>query len=316
MEQMNSLVVEPATKPYLANRCAELFAARGMKHMVLNGTLWYRDREMVKPWGPASEEYQLHPEACREVLRELGGQMILMTDGFSSGADADGVSSETDGGWYAVICDKFTSMDQMSAKHRSEVKRGFRNCEVRRIDAQTTALEGYQTMAEACKSYGGPVPTVPPQAVWEEKIARNQAYADIMHYWGVYHKDKLVAFAENYVLGKTEVSYSSIKLHPDYLSLYPSYALIHKMNEHYLGSGYQYVNDGWRSIYHQTHIQHFLITKFGFRKAYANLRVHYRPLVHSLAVAGYPFRRILKKLDLRLGALFSLEQCRRASAEA
>ena len=310
MEQQSNPVVEQPTTSYMIGRCAELFAARGVKHVVLNGTLWYRDRLMIKAWGPECEDHQLHPEGCREILRKLGGQMVLMTDGFAPEVKAP----EAEAGWYAVICDKFTSMDRMNAKHRSEVKRGLRNCEVRRVDAQTVANHGYEVMVEACKTYQGTSPVVLPRQQWQENIARNQMYGDIMNYWGVYHDDNLVAFAENYILGKAEVAYSTIKLHPDYLSLYPSYALIYKMNEYYLGSGYQYVTDGWRSIYHQTQIQHFLITKFGFHKAYADLRVHYRPLVHSLAVAGYPFRRILKKLDLRLGALFSLEQCRRASA--
>ena len=48
------------------------------------------------------------------------------------------------------------------------------------------------------------------------------------------------------------------------------------MNNFYLNKqGFRFVNDGARSISHETNIQNFLIDKFKFRKAYCRMHVMY-----------------------------------------
>ena len=84
-------------------------------------------------------------------------------------------------------------------------------------------------------------------------------FEDIIHYWGVFHDNNLIAYSENLSFDDIEVAYSTIKFHPNFLKLYPSYALIYKMNEFYLkNKRFRYVNDGWRIIFHQSNIQSFL----------------------------------------------------------
>lgn len=127
---------------------------------------------------------------------------------------------------------------------------------------------------------------------------------------------RLIAFAQNLIFGKTEVNYSVLKFDPEFLKLYPSYALIHTMNRHYLQEeGFEYVNDGYRSILHDTNVQEFLIEKFGFEKAYTNLHLHYRQALRILMLASYPFRRSLSCLDRRLQAMYRLEECRRTRVQ-
>ena len=133
--------------------------------------------------------------------------------------------------------------------------------------------------------------------------------AETRHQWAAYCDGKMVAFAQNLIYEKQEVNYTHIKLHPEYLNRYSSYALTYRMNEYYLEQeGFEYVNDGFRSISHETKVQEFLIKKFGFEKAYTGLHIHYRfPLGHMLRIAS-PFRKVLTKAYPKANALFELDR--------
>ena len=109
-----------------------------------------------------------------------------------------------------------------------------------------------------------------------------------------------------------EVNYSTIKLNPQYLEFYPSYALIYQMNKYYLEQcGFEYVNDGFRSILHQSNIQNFLIKKFEFVKKYTNLKVHYKPFLSFAVSSTFPLKNILGNKFPKINAMLKLEEIRR-----
>jgi len=86
------------------------------------------------------------------------------------------------------------------------------------------------------------------------------------------------------------------------------------MNEYYLKEHqFAYVNDGFRSILHDTSIQEFLIKKFGFRKVYLKLHIQYHPLFGIFMKLAFPFRKFIAKFDARFNALFELERIHRKS---
>jgi hypothetical protein len=293
-------------------RYAQLCEVEGSRFLVRNGGLFaFINPYTVAPLGPVMWDYQLAPDEASRVLASMRGRILLLTGGFSSGACDQ---------WYAVICDRFTPLDEMKSKARGEIRRGLRQCEVRRIDGVFLADNGYEVMVEACKSYGAYQGTIPSEARFRKSAIEKHAFDDLVHYWGVFDRStgKLIAFSENRVFGRIEAAYITIKLHPESLSLYAGYALVHTMNEYYLAQeGFQYVNDGWRSVLHETQVQDFLIRKFAFRRQPSCLRVFYRGGLSALMKAAYPFRGVLRKADQRLAAMFALEEISRAcSAKA
>ena len=73
------------------------------------------------------------------------------------------------------------------------------------------------------------------------------------------------------------------------------------MNKYYLKEkGLAYVNEGTRSILHETNVQSFLIEKFKFRKAYCRLHIQYHPLVSLIVFLLYPFRFIIVRSNIPL----------------
>jgi len=285
-------------------RYAEMLAAKRKPFALVDGQLFVRQEQWITPFGPAAQQFTVTPSQTRDLLKKLGGWWVSWTEGFGPEAAA----SE----WYAVICRHFTPLDKLPAKRRYEVNRGLKNCEVRQVDAAEIAQNGHAVHVAALIGYSvGNAGSVPTVKEFSERVLTDAPFADVKHHWAVYHEGRMIAFAQCYLYGRTEVDYTLIKLHPQHLGLYPAYALIHRMNEFYLGAqGFGYVNDGWRSIFHETGVQDFLIQKFNFEKAPANLRVQFRPPLGALLHISTPLHAMLSRREKRFKAVLELRRLR------
>lgn len=211
--------------------------------------------------------------------------------------------------WY-VIKDSFGGMEELSGNTRSKVRRGLKNCIVRKVHKQQIAEEGYGVYTEAFKHYVS-IKTPLTKTQFEIYIAEQND-----DFWAVYHQKKMIAYSQNRIEGNS-VNYAIIKFHPDYLKYYPSYALFYTMNEYYLNQkDFLYVNDGSRSISHETNIQTFLIDKFKFRKSFVKLIVIYRWDIEMMVRLLYPFRHYLYKINVKaikkIAVILRQEEIRRS----
>jgi hypothetical protein len=283
-------------------RYREMLVAKRKPFALVDGQLFARQQRWIAPVGPAARRYSLTREQARGLQKKLGGWWVSWTEGFCAEADV--------ARWYAVISRQFVPLEKMPAKRRYEVQRGLKNCEVRRVDAAEIARNGYETHVAAMKSYaGGQHVYVPSRTDFSARVLTDAPFADIKHHWAAYHQSRMVAFAQCWLYDRTEADYTLIKLHPECRPLYAGYALVQRMNEFYLrDQGFEYVNDGWRSILHETAVQDFLIGKFNFEKAAARLCVEFRPPFNALLKVSSSLHPILRKLDRRVAAIFELRQ--------
>lgn len=123
------------------------------------------------------------------------------------------------------------------------------------------------------------------------------------------------AFSENLVRDGATF-YVTMWFSQPALRKYAAYALIHSMNRHDLNErGLDYVADGARSISHKTAIHDFLIEKFRFRRAYAQLHVVYPNWLGRGVRCLYPLRGVFSAaeggLARKLSVLFEQERLRR-----
>lgn len=292
-------------------RHAELYEKQGSQVYIFKDILWKEYQRMVIPVGPAKLNF-LHNikkfEEMKILLQKFPkALMVRTTDGFNNKNPCKE--------WFAVVNSKFIDLEDLSINTRSKVRRGLKNCNVEMVDAKFIAEHGYKVYISALKNYKGVILSA---NITEEQYKRNitltKDFDDIVHYWGVFRSNKLIAYSLNYIYDNIEANYSTIKFHPDFLKLYPSYALIYIMNKFYLKDRlFEYVNDGFRNILHQTNIQEFLIEKFGFKQAFTKLEIFYRsPIFYYLSVT-FPLRKIFSKTSPKLSALYKLEEIRRKS---
>ncbi|MCF6245173.1 MAG: hypothetical protein L3J43_09065 [Sulfurovum sp.] len=216
--------------------------------------------------------------------------------------------------WY-VVKDKFKDMEELSGNTKSKVRRGLKHCVVKKVMCQEIATKGYATYKNAFDGYHTHLKPMS-QKVFHDNIVKTSTY----DFFAVYEKEseKMIAYSSNIIDGDV-CNYTTIKFHPKYLKLYPSYALFYEMNKYYLkDKGFRYVHDGARSISHDTNIHTFLVQKFKFRKAYCRLHVVYRVEVKLAVMVLYPFRNILKFFNHsfinKISALLKQEEIRRSFA--
>lgn len=249
-----------------------------------NGTEWFVYQGVLLPKTPPHIQISLTRDEAKRLLKKSNALLLRYTTEWD----------RREGEFWYVIKDSFGGMEELSGNTRSKVRRGLKNCTVRKVHKEQIVEEGYEVYKEAFKHYTS-IKT--PLSKMQFKVYIAERNDD---FWAVYHHDKMIAYSQNRIEGES-INYAIIKFHPDYLKLYPSYALFYTMNEYYLNQkDFLYVNDGARSISHETNIQTFLIDKFKFRKSFVKLVVIYRWDIRVLVRLLYPLRHYLYAINVKV----------------
>ncbi len=248
------------------------------------GVKWYHYQGALLPRVPPHQEIRLSRQEQKELLKLSETIFLRYTDEWN----------REDGEFWFVIKEYFGGLEELSANTRSKIRRGQKRNIARRVDAEHIAKFGYEVYKSAFEKYDTFIKPID-QKHFKERILSNQ----MLEYWGVFDKEssRLVAYSENFIEDNM-CHYSTIKFHPDFLKHYTSYILIYEMNRYYLEEKkMRYVNDGARSISHETNVQKFLMEKFKFTKAYVKLNIAYRWNVGMMVKMLYPLRALVKKID-------------------
>lgn len=210
--------------------------------------------------------------------------------------------------WY-VIHDTPMLIQDYSKNTRSKIRRGLKRCKVKLVDKKELKERGFAAYRKAFLRYKT---NVYPKSYQDFKDEID-SLEGVWHFWAIYNSDNiLIGYSQNRIF-ENYCDYSTVKFHPDYLNLYPSYALFFTMNHYYLNQhNFKYVNDGAKSMSHDTNIQNFLMQKFKFRKAYCKLHLRYRPIVKLIINILFPFKFLISKIQVgifqKINVLLNHEQ--------
>lgn len=268
--------------------------------------IWQKYQGSLIPKIPPHKEINLTKIESSELLSISKAYLLRYTNEW-----------DRDGGefWY-VIKDKFVSMEEMSRKCRTQIRKGLNNCLVNKVDNEVIAKYGYEVYINAFKKYNTPMKPISKEDFTESAL--NSGYDS----WAVFTKDDsnlMIAYMQLRVQDNICNRITS-KFHPSYLKLRPSEALNFEIDKYYLKEkGSLYINNGARTISHDTNIQDYLIRKFKYRKAYCRLNVKYRKDIMLIANMLYPFREIISNINLDFASsiktLLKQEEIRRSYDE-
>jgi hypothetical protein len=214
--------------------------------------------------------------------------------------------------WH-VIQDTPLEINDYSPKTRNQIRRSLKKCNVKKVKKEEIIKFGYNSYYSAFQKYN----TYLSPLSEDEFICSILLLGAEWEFWGIYDlNEMMIGYSQNKIV-KDYCDYSIMKFHPDYLKSRPSEALIYTMNQYYLNErNFRYINDGARSISHDTNIQEFLIKKFKFRKAYCKLNIIYNSRIGFLVKFLYSFRLPLKLLNfgpfVKLNILLNQEKIRRS----
>lgn len=216
-------------------------------------------------------------------------------------------------GWWYVIKDAPFDINSLKAKRRYEINKGKKNFVVRKIDPSKYVEELYQVLVCALKS-------------WPEKYRPNIKKDNFEKDIDKWSKDIVYAgFARN---TNEMCGFAYLKKYPGHLEfsilrVKPEkerdginaaiVAGILEDNNEKIGKNF-YINDGARSVRHETAFQDYLEKYFGFRKAYCKLHVFYRFPLNIVVRVLFPLRKKIKsesKIGSMLCAILKMEDFRR-----
>ncbi|MDU6359648.1 MAG: hypothetical protein E6590_06710 [Clostridiales bacterium] len=219
--------------------------------------------------------------------------------------------------WWYLIKDNEIDLSKLKSKRRYEITKGLKNCDVKKISPRVYAKEIYEVYNNAFENYKNAG-----QSIEKEKFissCEGHETTQEIEYWGAFDKEtqKLVGYALNHVY-EEYVNFTTMKFDPQYLSKAISAALVYTMIVEYLNvKNKKYINDGERSIRHDTNFQDYLVKYFEFRKAYCKLNVEYKNLVKLVVNILYPFRAHIQRfpensITHNINSLLQQESIRRS----
>lgn len=223
-------------------------------------TPWERQGQALTPlWMP----HQWKPQARSDVRRALaqtGAAFAQWTEGWDTSPCE----------WWYICCDDGEyDLSRLQKGPRSHVRRGLAQCEVRTVDPQWFAQNGYPVYRAAFRHYGSKPSLSESGFVQEFTIHARYPGRET---WGAFVAGKLVAWVSCLVIGDAAIS-SSSKSDPAYFQARPNNALLYVLTRHYLQDrGLKYVSAGARVLRHQTNVQDFK-EHMGYRRVYCRLQL-------------------------------------------
>jgi hypothetical protein len=211
----------------------------------------------------------------RAALRETGALLAQWTEGWDT-APCD---------WWYVCCDrKDYDISSLRKAARYDVRRGLQQCQVRKVDAEWFASNGFPVYSAAFRHYG-----TTPGLTETEFVDEFRAHATYpgRETWGAFMNDRLIAWESCIVIDDAVVS-ASAKCDPAYFIARPNNALVYVLTRHYLRERrLRYVTSGSRVLLHATNVQAFN-EKMGYRKVYCPLRTELGSIVAFLTMLRLP----------------------------
>jgi hypothetical protein len=276
----------------------------GYRWFVSNECFWRKHHGAVIPLSMPHALSGMNETSARSIINAHGGYFIRWESAFDQ---------RKDGPWWHIIKSESEDLRSLSGNTRSKIRRASKRY-ITRLAPRSEIIEtGYRVYFAAYSRYK----TFEPVMEESDFRAAVSELPDETEFWIVetVQSGEMVAFSENLVRDGA-CFYLTMWYNPESLRQYASYLLIHEMNRHYLNhEGLLYVSDGARNISHQTGIHDFLVSKFHFRRAYANLHVVYAKWLLPVVYLLYPFRRVIDKIALpsaqKITVLLEQESIRR-----
>jgi len=277
----------------------------GYKFFKINGYYWRKHLSSLIPLSMPHVECDLSVANAKKILKQNNVHFIRWDTNFDSAGPAM---------WWHVIKDEKEDIAKLPKKARNQVRRGLKEFKVQVSNRGLIVSQGYTVYKETFKTYNT-IENPYSKLEFQDAILTMPVETE---FWSVEDKNNgdFVGFSENLVRDGA-CFYMSIWILPEAMKCYASYALFYEMNKYYLNdTKLKYVSDGSRSISHNTNVHDFLISKFGFRKAYSTLNVAYSNVLYFFIFLFFPFRQSIKKLPWRLfqkiSIVLSQEEIRRS----
>lgn len=249
------------------------------------GIPWRKYKGVLRPLSVPHVEPQLSSGEMRRLLKQAKVPLAIWTYDFDI--------EETE--WWWVIGKRPYSLACLRQKARYNIRHGLKRCSVQRISGSTLANTGYGCYKSAMRRH------TETMAFNELTFKKNMADYDLNEaneIWGIFRSSRLVGYAVYQVI-ENVVREGDTMFDPEYFKHHISHALIHTTKNHYLNErGCKYIASSMRSVSHETQFPDFIISTFGYRRAYCRLGLEASLLFRVFSDAVCCLHPVWKSLPL------------------
>jgi hypothetical protein len=243
------------------------------------GTYWRKYQNALVPACLKPEPIQLDLKQARALLAQSGAPLLRYFTRTVRYPTAF---------WYTA-CSEY-NFSNLPQKVRANIRRGFKNCRVERLDPAWLADHGYPCYIAAFSRYRNSEPE--PKEEFDEMCRVSPSGA--FEFWGVFVEGHLAGFAKCAV-GPDYSAALVLKLDPNFMPLSTGPVLQHALLNSYVADQRKPVYAGFRSIVHDTNAHDYLL-KSGYTRVYCDLKVVYRPAVQLGVNLLYRYRGHVDRL--------------------
>ena len=218
--------------------------------------------------------------------------------------------------WYTILDQKF-DINSIKSKRRSEINKGLKNFEVKRVDPCEYKEGFYEVTVAAYSTYPEEYrPTVDKEQFYDglQSLSSKIVYAAFSVETGEMASYAWLSDEKSYY------EFVMLKSSPAYEKQAVNAAIVYRIVEDCadkFGNDNFYICDGERNLVHQTAFPAYLEKYFTFRKAYCRLNLMYRFPLGIVVSLLYPFRSWFRKRKGRLkliGSILFMEEAKRHCA--
>ncbi|MBD5385735.1 hypothetical protein HDR69_04845 [bacterium] len=233
-------------------------------------------------------ETQLTIQQAKDIIKKSGAWMLRNIYNWDC--------EDTTNFWY-IIKDNITF--QYSKKTKKYIQKANDRFNYQIIDRVQFAKEGFRVYEAAFNHYKINDGFRADESQFADKVKK---LGESIEIWGAIDKETglLEAYALCNKIGDT-IDFQESKANPAFLpKYYIMYGLYDARNKYYLGEkGYRFVVTSARSVTEHSNIQNFMIEKFGFRKCYCRMTLHYSKWFKLVVYTLYPFRNLISYAPLK-----------------
>lgn len=234
--------------------------------------------------GMPDHEKLLSPTEAKSIIKSTGAWMLRNIYDWNC---------EEGTNFWILIKEPHSSFEY-GKKTRKYIEKANNRFNFEIISRKKLEEEGYKVYKAAFDHYKVNDGFLRDESGYIKSIEKIEESIDI---WGAVDKEsgKLEAYSLCNRIGDT-VDFQASKANPEFLSkYYVMYGLYDARNRYYLEEKKcRYVVTSARSITNHSNIQSFMIEKFGFKKVYCKMKVHYVFWFKWLIDCFYPFRSFVK----------------------
>ncbi|MGB2753639.1 MAG: GNAT family N-acetyltransferase [Phycisphaerae bacterium] len=234
----------------------------------IDGLPWCSTRRVLEPLAMPHVVRPVDRAKVRQAMKETNALIARWNDAWDT--------SPCD--WWWMCCDdRAYDVEKFSHGPRKATRKALRRVDVRLVENEWIAENGYDVYVASYRRYG----MLPPltRERFAHRALRKNEYAGY-ETWGAFVGDKLAAFMSCTVLDDT-VAVTTGRWDSEYRHAMPNNALAYILTRAYLKRGMAYVTGGVRVLYHDTNVQEYFL-HLGYRRVYCPLRAEFSPLVSAM----------------------------------